>query len=130
MAFHSPLLVIALAVAGQHGSHPIATPSSDSGAVICSGTKAIRDTVGIVVDRKTGAREQSLVEARLAIVSHGNVVGTMYIDDQGMRYIEVKRGLTVPELTKIPGDGTVHPLATQQVLGGAARLRACQPISR
>ncbi len=127
MAFHNASLVLALAVVGQHGDSVVATVAPDSGPVVCIGTKAIRDTVGIVTDRKTGAREQSLVEARLAVVSQGVVVGTMYVDDQGMRYIEVKRGATIPGLASMDKSGMVHPLGVQQSLGGETRLRACRP---
>jgi hypothetical protein len=118
-------LLVALAVIGQI----IATAAPDSGSVVCIGTKAIQDTVGIVVDRKTGAREQSLVEARLAIVSRGNVIGTMYVDDEGVRYIELKRGATIPGLADARGDGAVHPLGMQQIFDGEVRLRACRSDS-
>jgi len=125
MAFHNMSLAAVLAIVAQQGDPTIATAVPDSGPVPCIGTKSILDTIGIVTDRKTGAREQSLVEARLAIVSHGMVVGTMYIDDQGMRYIEIKRGVTVPG-ADMRGDGAVHPLGAQRTLSGEARLRPCQ----
>ncbi len=129
MAFHNLLLLVALAVAGQPGGLLISTAAPDFEQVACMGTKAIGDTVGIVRDRKTGLREQSLVEARLAIVLRGNVIGTVYVDDEGMRYIELKRGTIVPGITGMRGDGAVQPLGVQQIFGGKARLRACKPDS-
>ena len=129
MAFHNLLLLVALAVAGQPGGPIISPAASDSEQVVCVGKKAIGDTVGIVTDRKTGFREQSLVEARLAIVLRGNVIGTVYVDDEGMRYIEIKRGAIVTGLAETHGDGAVHPLGMQQIFDGEARLRACRPDS-
>jgi hypothetical protein len=129
MAFHNVSLVVVLAVLGQQVGSTIASAAPDSGPVVCIGTKAISDTVGIVIDRKTGAREQSLVEARLAIVSHGNVIGTMYVDDEGLRYIELKRGATIPGLAGARGDGAVHPLGMRESFDGEVRLRACRSDS-
>ncbi len=127
MVFHNVSLVVALLAVGQQGAPTSPTAIHVSGAVVCTGTKAILDTVGIALDPKTGAREQTLVQARLAIVSRGNVIGTMYVDDQGMRYIEVKRGATIPGLTDAHEDGVLHPLGMQETFGGEARLHACRP---
>jgi len=98
-----------------------------AGAVPCLGTKQIGDTVGIVLDRTKGSREQSLVEARLGIVAGGKVIGTLYIDDQGERYIEAKPGISVPGIRLPAKDGKTYPLPLATIFGGTARLRACQP---
>ncbi|MBV8578700.1 MAG: hypothetical protein JOZ58_27160 [Acetobacteraceae bacterium] len=97
------------------------------GAVPCSGTKQVGDTVGIVLDRANGSREQSLVEGRLGIVAGGKVVGTVYIDDQGERYIEAKPGISIPGVHLPARDGKTYSLPLTTIFGGSARLRACQP---
>jgi hypothetical protein len=108
-------LVVTLALLAQQG--PALAAQSDSGLVQCIGTKRVGDTVGIVQDRKTGVKEQSLVQARLGLVSKGRVVGTVYVDDEGQRYIELK-----PK--------SVRPLPPQQSFGGEARLHACRVDSK
>jgi hypothetical protein len=91
---------------------PALATQSDAGPIRCIGTKKIGDTVGITTDRKTGAREQSLVQARLAFVSKERVVGTVYVDDQGMRYVQLR-------------GGPVMPLPPKNMFDGKARLSAC-----
>jgi hypothetical protein len=129
MAYHRAILLSACIATLQQSDVTSASASPESEQVPCIGSKVIGDTVGIATDRKTGAREQTLVEARLAVVAHGTVIGTVYIDDQGMRYLEIKRGTVIPGVTNRKQDGSVQPLPVQQVFGGEARLRACRAAS-
>lgn len=127
MAYHklAPLSVLALVALGTASF----AQASGADTVHCAATRQIGDTVGIVADRKTGVTEQSLVEARLAVIDRERVLGTVYVDDQGLRYVELKRGAVVPGLNGVRGDGKVHPLPIAQIFGGEARLRACRPDS-
>lgn len=121
----SLVLALGLALTVQH-SAAASAGQSDSGPVSCASTKQIGDTVGIVTDRKTGAKEQSLVEGRLAIVYREHVVGTLYIDDEGLRYIEIAPHAVVSGSDSIGQRGTVRPIPPGRVFDGDTRLRACR----
>jgi hypothetical protein len=127
MAYLKFALLAAMAVVGE-GSLGVVNANAD--AVPCVGAKAVGDTIAIVTDRKTGAREQSLVEARLGVVARGKVVGLLYVDDEGQRYVERRAGATIAGLEYVRSDGKVYAVPMQQIFGGEARLRACRADSR
>ncbi len=83
----------------------------------CGGALGLGTTIGIVTNLRSGAREQSLVEARMAIVKNGSTIGFLYVDDEGQRYKQPR--FNPNEMVRprpIPGD---------KLFGGDERLEAC-----
>jgi len=58
------------------------------------------------------------IQARLAIVDRGDVVGTFYVDELGQRYIEALPGRTMRGFPHLRSDGKVHPLPFDRLFGG------------
>lgn len=93
--------------------------------IVCSGSRMLQHTVGIAIDRQTGKREQTLVEGRLAIVRLDEVIGTLYVDDQGMRYVELRPNVMIDGID--PGaNSAVQPLEPNFMFDADVRLRACR----
>jgi hypothetical protein len=104
---------------------PLASASTPV-APVCTGSKSIGDTVGILLDPHTGAREQTLVEARLALLDGTRPIGTVYVDSFGMRYLEKSENDAIPGLSPAAGDQRIRPLPADFTFTGGLRLRACR----
>jgi hypothetical protein len=99
--------------------------------VPCPGSRQILDTVGIAVDSRTGHREQTLIEAKMAVVDvmTARQVGVVYVDDEGMRYLQVRGGVAIAGLPLPPRQAArgqkIEPLPLEFTFDAPLHLRAC-----
>ena len=103
---------------------PVVSASTPD-TVVCNGSRKISDAIGIVAYPHTGVREQTLVEARLALLDGSRPIGTMYVDDLGMRYLQTSQHVTIPGIPA-PNVQGIRPIPLAFTFGGRLHLRACR----